>query len=350
MSTRRRSLPTGYHSPQMDVEVRLNTNESPWPPPVGFAEKLAEEISRLAFNRYPDREATRLREAIGARHAVEASQVFCTNGSNESIQLVLLARGGPGKRASVFTPTYALHSHLSRLTGTEILEHERAEDFRLRPDLVKQVAVSESPEIVFLCIPNNPTGTLDEATVIDAALSGAGLVLVDEAYGEFAGVRSVATRTAGEDVVVFRTFSKAWAMAGLRLGYTIAAEGLVSEMEQLALPYHLDAVKQVAGRVALSFESEMTERVAAIVSERDRIGSELRSMSIRTWDSAANFVLFRPEASASVVWAELVQRSVLVRDLSSMPGLDGCLRVTAGTATENDRFLAALSDVLKEGS
>lgn len=339
------ALPAGYHSPQLDVEVRLNTNESPWPPPAAFSEQVTAELARVDLNRYPDREAVRLREAVAARHGVELSQVFCANGSNEAIQLLLAVRGGPGRSAAVFSPTYTLHTHLSQLTGTEVLPHSRGEEFVLSPELVKEIVRAQSPDVLFLCTPNNPTGTLDDPAVVDAASSGPALVVVDEAYAEFAGTESAAPRTGNDDLAVVRTFSKAWAMAGLRLGYAIADETLVSAMFERSLPYHLDVAKQIAGRLALSFEAEMLQRVAKIVSERDRVLGDLRDLTQAAYDSAANFILFRPHGSARDTWNRLVDRSVLVRDLSTAPGLGGCLRVTIGTPAENDRFLEALAEV-----
>jgi histidinol-phosphate aminotransferase len=337
------SLPAGYHSPQLDVDVRLNTNESPWPPPPAFTERLAAELSRIDFNRYPDREAVRLREAIAARHGVEAAQVFCANGSNEAIQLLLAVRGGAGRSAMLYGPTYTLHTHLSRLTGTEVVAHARGSDFSLSATFVKETVLAGSPDVVFLCTPNNPTGTLDDPAVVDAALSGSGLVVADEAYAEFSGTASVASRVGHDDIAVVRTFSKAWAMAGLRLGYAVADEEVVRAMFDRALPYHLDVAKQVAGRLALEFEAEMLDRVRTVVSERERVLSALRELVETAWDSAANFILFRPGGSAKETWAALVDRSVLVRDLSTAPGLEGCLRVTVGTSAENDRFLEALA-------
>ena len=355
------SLPAGYHSPQLDVAVRLNTNESPCPPPDGFTEQLAIELARLDLNRYPDREARKLRDSIAAHHGVEPGQVFPSNGSNEAIQLLLSLRGGPGRTAALFSPTYTLHSHLSRLTGTEVLPHPRDDEFRLDPEVVKATVAAHSPDVVFLCLPNNPTGTLDDPSVVDAALSGSALVLVDEAYGEFAGAPSASARVGDADVAVVRTFSKAWAMAGLRLGYAIADSDLVTAMFDRALPYHLDVTKQIAGRVALAFQAELVERVSQITAERDRVLAELRGLGVLAWDSAANFILFRcpgsvpdapgssPRRPAGQIWSQLVDHSVLVRDLSTQPGLEGCLRVTVGTAPENDRFLGALADVLSPG-
>lgn len=344
------SIPPRYHSPQLDVEVRLNTNESPWPPPDGFSARLAEEVARLEWNRYPDRESNDLREALADRHGVDKSQVFCSNGSNESIELLLSAYGGAGRQAALFSPTYALHTHLCRLSGTAVHEHWREADFTLSSEVVKQVAVGASPDILFLSVPNNPTGTMDDPAVVDAARSGSGLVVVDEAYGEFGGLPSLAGRADHGNLAVVRTFSKAWAMAGLRLGYMVAPGEVISEMFERALPYHLDVVKQAAGRAALDFESEMTERVALIVEERDRVIRALRELPVTAWDSAANFVLFRTATMDAVsVWNGLIERSVLIRDLSGQAGLEQCLRVTTGTPDENDRFLGALSEVLAPG-
>lgn len=344
------SIPLRYHSPQIAVDVRLNTNESPWPPPAGFSERLGAEVSRLEWNRYPDRESVALREALAARHGVDVSQVFCSNGSNESIQLLLAAQGGPGRSATVFSPTYALHTHLCRLSGTGVQEYWRDDEFQLSAETVKSAATEDRSDVVFLSMPNNPTGTMDDSSVVDAALSGPGLVVVDEAYGEFGGQTSLAGRTEAENLAVVRTFSKAWAMAGLRLGYTVAASAVVSDIYERALPYHLDVVKQAAGLAALAFESDMQGRVEKIRIERDRVMAALREQSIKAWDSAANFVLFRPATmDAEAVWNGLIERSVLVRDLSGQDGLGGCLRVTIGTPAENDRFLSALGEVLASG-
>lgn len=309
-------------------------------------EQLAIELARLDLNRYPDREAIALREAVAARHDVEPGNVFPSNGSNEAIQLLLSVRGGAGRTAAIFSPTYTLHSHLSRLTGTKVGAHARGPDFHLTARMIEETLQAHQPDVLFLCIPNNPTGTLDDPSVIDAAFGGSSLVIVDEAYGEFGGAPSAAARVGESDVAVVRTFSKAWAMAGMRLGYAIADQDLVVAMFERALPYHLDVVKQVAGRVAMQFAPQTAERAAQIVAERDRVVSELREMKVTAWDSAANFVLFRPPADAAEVWGGLVSHSVLVRDLSTQPGLEGCLRVTTGTAPENDRFLGALADVL----
>ena len=343
----------GYHSAQVDVEVRLNTNESPMPPPVGWQEALSEAIGTIEFNRYPDREATALRTALAASHGVGVDQIFCGNGSNEVLQCLLLAYGGPGRTAALFEPTYTLHRHIARITGTPVAAGPRQDDFCLDLEVVGRVLAEAKPAITFLCSPNNPSGRADSTDeILAVAGMDPGLLVVDEAYGQFAPSSALDLRRndpAGtRHIAVVRTFSKTWSMAGARLGYLVADPEVVRACELVALPYHLDAVKQLAGRLALDYAAQMNERVAAVVVERERIAAVLADLPVETWPSDANFLLFRPTSKdARVVWADLVSGSVLVRDCSQWPGVTGCLRVTVGLPEENDRFLAALTESLR---
>jgi histidinol-phosphate aminotransferase len=339
---------TGYHSPQVAVDVRLNTNESPYPPPAAWREAVLEELATLPFHRYPDREATALREAIGELHGVGPDQVLAANGSNEVLQLLCLAYGGRGRAAAVFEPTYQLHAHIARVTGTGVVVGSRRRDFGLDPEEVSRVLRQTSPAITFLCSPNNPTGTVDDPDAVASTLAESpGVLVVDEAYGQFAPWSALTLLDSGQPLVVVRTYSKTWSMAACRLGYAVAPAGVVKAMEQVLLPYHIDAPSQVAGRVALRFREEMKARVARIVDERDRLDGALRDLDLDVWRSAANFVLFRPRSRPGRdVWQALLDRSVLVRDCSAWPGLADCLRVTVGTPEENTAFLAALRDVL----
>jgi len=343
------ALHPGYHSPQVDVDVRLNTNEAPEPPPEGFREALAAELGRIDWHRYPDRAATELREAIAEHHGVSPSQVFVANGSNEVLQTLCLTYGGAGRSAATFEPTYALHSHIPKITGTAVVSGERGPDFALDMDEVRRVLTDHDPTITFLCSPNNPTGMIEtEETVRAVAELAPGLVVVDEAYGQFAPWSALAMVDDESPLVVTRTYSKTWSMAAARLGYLVGPTWLVDELAEVVLPYHLDAVKQVAGRVALRYESEMRQRVAALVEERGRVTAALAALPVTVWPSGANFVLFRPDAvDGDTVWQRLVERSVLVRNCASWPRLDGCLRLTLGTPTEDDRFLEALTDILE---
>jgi len=343
------ALHPGYHSPQVDVDVRLNTNEAPEPPPEGFREALADELSRIDWHRYPDRAATALREAIAEHHGVGASQVFVANGSNEVLQTLCLTYGGPGRHVATFEPTYALHSHIPKITGTGVVSGERTEDFALDMDEVRRVLTEHDPTITFLCSPNNPTGMVEtEETVRAVADLAPGLVVVDEAYGQFAPWSALELVDDEAPLVVTRTYSKTWSMAAARLGYLVGPSWLVDEMAEVVLPYHLDAVKQVAGRVALRYEAEMRRRVSDLVEERGRVTAALADLPVTVWPSGANFLLFRPETiDGDAVWKQLVERSVLVRNCASWPRLDGCLRLTLGTPGEDDRFLDALTEILE---
>ncbi len=342
------ALMAGYHSPQVDVAVRLNTNEAPEPPPAGFTEALAEELAGLDWHRYPDRSYTALREAIAAHHGVDPANVFAANGSNEVLQTLCLAYGGPERCVAVFEPTYALHSHIARITATGVAVGERAEDLTLDLDEVRRVLAEASPAITFLCSPNNPTGMVEDETTVRAVLGLVpGLLVVDEAYGQFAP--GSALELVGDEVplVVTRTYSKPWSMAAARLGYLVGPRSLVAQLDQVVLPYHLDALKQAAGRIALRFDDAMRSRVAGLVEERGRLLGRLVELPVDVWPSGANFVLFRPRGRAGGdVWSALLERSILVRDCSSWPRLDGCLRVTIGTPAEDDAFLTALEEVL----
>ena len=341
-------LREGYHSPQVDVAVRLNTNEAPLPPPDEWLAALAAELGQIAFNRYPDRHATELRRALAQFHGVRTEQVFCANGSNEVLQSLCLAYGGPGRSVAVFEPTYALHSHIAHLTGTEVFEGQRRPDFSLDLDAVGELISERSPTLTFLCSPNNPTGLAEAPATVRAVLSEAsGLLVVDEAYGQFADWSALSLVDDDTPLVVTRTFSKTWSMAAARLGYLVGPEQVVTDLERVVLPYHLDAVKQAGGRLALRYVGEMEQRVGLIVRERQRILAGLGRLPVTTWPSQSNFILFRPDRhKGEDVWRGLLERGILIRNTSSWPGLTGCLRVTVGTPDENDAFLGALAEVL----
>jgi histidinol-phosphate aminotransferase len=340
----------GYHSAQVDVDVRLNTNESPFSPPEAFRDALAAEMSRVEWNRYPDRAARALRADIALHHGCDPAQVFAANGSNEVLQTVLLAYAGPGRTVVTFEPTYQMHAQISRVTGATVVEGERGADFTLDPAEVDRVLDAAQPHVVFLTSPNNPTGLVEPRERVEQLLASApGLVVVDEAYAQFADWSALDLVDERRPLVVTRTFSKTWSMAGARLGYLVGPTWLVAELDKVVLPYHLDAVKQLAGRVALRYTDDMNDRVSLLVAERSRISDGLRALPVDVFDSGANFVLFRPTTTPGrSVWQALVDHSVLVRDCSSWPRLDDCLRVTVGTPDENDRFLVALADILAD--
>ena len=330
-----------YHSVQVSVDVRLNVNESPLAPPGGFSERLGERLATLSLNRYPDRGAREVRAAIARREGRLPEEVFVANGSNEVLQTLFLAYGGPDRKVYLAQPTYGMYSQIAKTTRTAVVEGRRRENWRLdRGDIIEAGA-----EVVVICDPNNPTGLeeLDGLSSIAAERPGS-LFVVDRAYGDFAeGLEP----WRGPNVVEVKTFSKAFGMAGLRLGYAIAEPEVVEVLYSVVLPYHLDSLKQQAALVALEMEVELSSVVGEVKRERDLLMDELDSLPVSYWRSSANFVLFSPRnRQARAVWSALVERSILVRDSSTWPGLDNTLRVTVGTPEENALFIKALREVL----
>jgi histidinol-phosphate aminotransferase len=341
-----------YGAPQLDVPVRLNTNENPHPPSAALSAELAAAVREAAatLNRYPDRDALALREDLAAYlgHGLTARHVWAANGSNEILQQLLMAFAGPGRAALGFEPSYSMHRLISVATGTEWVNAWRERDFTLDPAHAVAAVRERRPDVVFLTSPNNPTGTALPLDAIEAVLGAApGMVVVDEAYQEFArrGTPSALTLLRRHKrLVVTRTMSKAFALAGARLGYLAADPEVVECLQLVRLPYHLSTLTQLAARTALRHTAELLGTVAIIKQQRDRIVAELTALGLSVVPSDANFVLFGEFGDQTVVWHQLLDRGVLVRDV----GLAGWLRVTAGLENETDAFLDALGEALKE--
>ena len=332
-----------YAAPQLDVPARLNTNECPYGLPEGFREDLTRSIREIEFNRYPERDCLPLREAIGAHVGHPPAGVWPANGSNEVIQQLLLAYGGPGRRMLLFTPTYVLHAHLAWMTHTDLVDVDTPEPFTIG-DVQLDEAVRLAPDVAFVCSPNNPTGNLQPLAAVERlARELAGLVLVDEAYIEFGGQTAAGLVARHDNVVVIRTFSKAFALAGARIGYCLASPLVVDDLQRVRLPYHLSAMSQVVGLTALRYSKEAAPILEAIRAERDRMYEAMVKLpGVHPFPSDANFVLFRTERPAREVWQRLLDRGVLVRDMSV--AVRGCLRVSAGTPEEGVLFLSALEE------
>ncbi|MEC7915659.1 MAG: histidinol-phosphate transaminase [Actinomycetota bacterium] len=344
----------GYHSPQVKVDVRLNTNEAPVAPPAEFQAAFLEEVANVDWHRYPDRLAQSLREDLAALHQVEADQIFVANGSNEVLQTLCLTFGGHGRTAVTFEPTYAMYGQIARTTQCRVVEVDRDEGFRIPMSGLEDVITSEKPDLMFLCSPNNPTGTAESEEIVEAAVSlSPGVVVVDEAYGQFAdfsAIEKLNQSSAPESLVVTRTFSKTWSMAGVRLGYCVAPQWMLPEFEKVVLPYHLDSVKQIAGRIALRFHDQMEQRVGQISEERQRVSDALARLGFDVFPSQANFIMFRSSPcglEGNELWQRLLAKSILVRDCSGWPRLSDCLRVTLGTESENNMFLEAVKEAIE---
>lgn len=343
----------GYHSPQVDVPVRLNTNESPFPPPDEFIEEWLAALREVPFNRYPDRGYAELREALAAHVGQPPERVFCANGSNEVLQTILLTYGGAERCAVMFEPTYALHDHIARLTGTAVIAGERSPEFRIDPRVASALLEEQKPAITFVCSPNNPTGSVESRPVVEEIASVAarcgGMLVVDEAYGEFSDWTAFDLVDDALPLAVVRTYSKVWSMAALRLGFCVAPAWMVEELEKVALPYRMPVPTQLAGVISLQRGAEMRERVSMLVAERERMAAAMGSFDLLTvYPSGANFLLMKVHGDGHAVWEALLKRGVLVRDFSRRQRLEECLRVTIGAPQENDRFLAALEEALQE--
>ena len=337
-----------YVSPQQPARYRMNTNESPYPPPEGLVGEVVDEMRAAALNRYPDRDATRLYDAISKYVGWPREGLWVANGSNEVFLHLFLAFGGPGRASVTFEPTYSMHSLIPQIAGTKILKLPRNDAFEIDLDEAVIALNDVRPDIVIVCSPNNPSGNRESLDTIRALLEEApGIVVVDEAYGEFADPGSSARPLleSHSNLVITKTFSKAWRLAGVRIGYMLAAPAFVAELARVRLPYNLSAITQLVGEAAVRYSGDTMRIVAAIVKERDRIALEVQALGFRTYPSDANFVLFEVD-DPDKVWAALLERGVLVRNYSGSPGLRNCLRVTAGLPEETDAFLEALRDVV----
>ncbi|WP_370943134.1 histidinol-phosphate transaminase [Amycolatopsis sp. cg5] len=341
-----------YGAPQLDIPVRLNTNENPYPPPDALVADVTEAVREAAANlhRYPDRDAVELRRDLAAYLttstgvALTERNLWAANGSNEILQQILQAFGGPGRSALGFEPSYSMHPIISAGTKTDWVPTPRRPDFSLDTGKAAEIVHTRQPDIVFVTSPNNPTGgsipLADLAGVLKAA---PGIVVVDEAYAEFSSQPSAVELLAEypAKLIVSRTMSKAFAFAGGRLGYLAAAPAVVDALQLVRLPYHLSALTQAAARAALRHADATLASVHKLAAERDRVVEALLGLGFTPVPSDANFVLFGRFADAPASWKSYVDNGVLIRDV----GIDGHLRVTIGTPEENDAFLEASKEV-----
>lgn len=341
-----------YGAPQLDVPVRLNTNETAEPPPDAYLPEVARRIQQLGLHRYPDRPHTGLRAALGAPHGLGPEQVWAANGSNEVLLQLLQAYGGPRRTLLTFRPPYSMYEELARTSLTDLIEVDLDQDFVLSVEVAGRAVADHDPDVIFVASPNNPVGTLvDHDAIRTLHDRSRALVVVDEAYVEFAPPQASVVGLLDElpRLVVSRTFSKAFRLAGLRLGYLYASPWVVEDVQKVRLPYHLDALTQTAGLVALEMADSFLDHRTRTAAERDRLLAALQARDdVEAWPSQANFLLLRTEAPD--LFDRLLAHGVLVRDFSSRPRLAGCLRVTVGTPEENDAFLAALDASLAEAA
>ena len=339
-----------YGAPQVDAKARLNTNENPYAPSADLVAAIAHEIENVAatLNRYPDRDAKKLRGSLAnylnelSGTSLGSENIWAANGSNEIIQSLFLAFGANG--ALGFTPSYSMHSLIARVTQTKWKAGPRSADFTIDMSAARTQILTENPSLVFVTTPNNPTGTvisIPEIVELAKLCAQVGaLLVIDEAYAEFSSEPSATTLIAEfPNLIAIRTMSKAFAFAGARIGYMAAHPMVVEALQLVRLPYHLSALTQSAGLVALEHSSSLLERVSALRIDRELLASQLRAMGVEVIPSSANFLLFSVPNSERI-WSHLLSLDVLIRDV----GLSGYLRVTIGTPEENQKFLDALRD------
>ncbi|OBJ29654.1 histidinol-phosphate transaminase [Mycolicibacter heraklionensis] len=337
-----------YGAPQLEVPVRLNTNENPHPPSQALIDDVARSVREAAaeLHRYPDRDAVALRTDLAAYLTAQTGvgvgpdNVWAANGSNEILQQLLQAFGGPGRSAIGFVPSYSMHPIISDGTQTRWLAANRTSDFGLDVEVARAAIAEHHPDVVFVASPNNPSGQSIPLTDLRNLLEvSPGIVIVDEAYGEFSSQPSAIALIDDypAKLIVSRTMSKAFAFAGGRLGYLIAAPAVIDAMLLVRLPYHLSVVTQAAARAALRHADDTLGSVAQLIAERDRVAAELSTMGFRVIPSDANFVLFGQFADAPATWQRYLDAGILIRDV----GIPGYLRATTGLPEENDALLAA---------
>ena len=344
---------TPYGAPQLHVPIALNVNENshriPETVALDVVSRLAEAV--ININRYPDREFTALRERLAKYlgHNLSSEQLWAANGSNEVIQQIFQAFGGPGRKALGFRPTYSMYSLIALGADTDYVEVERADRYELTPEIIRASIKEHQPDIVMLCSPNNPTGTPLSLACIEAAYESTnGIVVVDEAYAEFshgAEASAISLLPGRERLLVSRTMSKAFAFAGARLGYLAADPAVVDALRLVRLPYHLSAFTQAAAEAALDHSAEMLATVADIQVQRDRLLVELAALGYDPYRSDSNFVLFGGVANPQEMFESLLAKEILVRNV----GIPNTLRVTAGTERETTVFLEALAELTHRG-
>lgn len=336
-----------YVSPQRECRARLNTNECPVDLPVAFHDDLAAAIRGVPLNRYPDGQVTELRAALAERHSHPVEGVWAANGSNEILTQILQAYGAHGRQAVMFEPTYLLHSRLCWLTETRPIQLTLKSPFIIGAHDVT-AALAMHPNLIFVCSPNNPTGNAQPLIDVEHLVKEAphALIVVDEAYIDFGGESALPLVADHPNLAIVRTFSKAFSMAGARIGYVLTSPAVVEDLQRVRLPYHLSALTQTAGVVALRHMDSALVLLEDIRAQRDRLLEALSAVEGCTvFPSQANFVLFVPPKPAAQVWQGLLDQGVLVRDMTAV--VPEALRVSAGTAEEIDLFLSAFSEVLE---
>jgi histidinol-phosphate aminotransferase len=332
------------------ASVKLNQNENPWDAPAKIKQETLKRMKERLWSRYPDFTPQRLHERLAEFSGWQPDGIIAGNGSNELIQVCLMVIIGEGKRVLITEPTFALYRQITTVLGGEVVSVPLRADLQFDIAALLEVIEKRQPDVTIICSPNNPTGcVINDDDLVRLLKAARGLIVVDEAYHDFADHTAVPLLGDHENLIVLRTFSKAMAMAALRVGYLLAAPQLVQEIAKALLPYNLNAFSQTAAEVSIElFEGKLKPLVQAICAERDRLYAGLASISgLEPLRSHGNFMVVRSSLEPRRVFAELLQRDILIRDVSGYPMLRDYFRVSVGTPEENDLLLQGLREVLK---
>lgn len=335
-----------YQAPYYPSVLKLDANENPYPFPKEVLEEIYQETASAGFSRYPDPMAVQLRESLAGYTGVSPENIMVGNGSDELI-LDLMLTFGTGAKFVVASPSFVMYGIQGQIASSARLDIPRRSDFQLDVEALQKAAAEPGVNLVFICTPNNPTGTASPRREIEAILANtSALVVVDEAYGEFGGESCIPLLGQYPNLIVLKTFSKAFGLAGLRVGYLLAGASIINELLRVKQPFNLNAFSQVAARLVMENLTSFREKIGTILKERDRLFSELTAIpGVDTFPTEANFILFRTALPATQVYQGLLERGVLVRSVDS-PGLPRCLRVSVGTPQDNTTFLASLRKIL----
>jgi histidinol-phosphate aminotransferase len=330
------------------ASIKLNQNENPWDAPARIKEEVLRRFAARNWSRYPDFIPTTLHERLAAFAGWKPNGVIAGNGSNELIQAVLMVTMGSGKRVLISEPTFMLYRQVATVLDGEVESVFLTSDLKYDGEALLETIETRQPDVTIVCSPNNPTGcVIDERTLRSILAASHGIVVIDEAYHEFAGRSVVPLLNEHENLVVLRTFSKAMAYAALRVGYLLAAPELVREIGKAVLPYNLNVFSQIAAEVAMeNYDRELRPLVKQIVAERDRLFHELSQIDgLSPVESEANFIVVKSAADPARIFADLLKHDILIRDVSGYPMLRDYFRFSVGTPEENNRLLSAICEI-----
>lgn len=330
------------------ASVKLNQNENPWDAPARIKEEVLRRFAARKWSRYPDFVPATLHERLAEFAGWKPDGIIAGNGSNELIQALLMVTVATGKKVLISEPTFALYRQVATVLGGEVETVSQTSSLKYDGEALERIVAAQQPDVTIICSPNNPTGCVIDESVLKTLLrTSRGLVVIDEAYNEFSNHTLVPLLHDHDNLIVLRTFSKAMALAALRIGYLLAAPDLAREIHKAVLPYNLNAFSQIAAEVAVeNFENELRPLVEKIISERDRLFDELsRINGLAPVASQGNFMVVKSATDPERIFADLLQRDILIRDVSGYPMLNDYFRVSVGTPEENDRLLKALGEI-----